>query len=610
LTADASEHQRHALVFGASGLIGRHVVLALHATGARVTTATRSAASAERLRRWLAEHGVSDRHHDVRVDFGAPDLLPDGLDGYGEITEIHNCAGSYRFGMTREEARLANVRSVEQIVDLAARLPRLRRLIHVSGYRVGRQDPASVPWSGERIRRTYRDLGPYEASKVEADAVAQTRAAAHGVPWTIVNPSTVIGSSRTGESDQHIGLAANLRDLWNGRLAALPGDASTFVPVVTADHLGAFMALLATDEDTAGASYTVLDQRTPPLPELLRLVATHYRVRVPRIRVPVPIIKRLPPSITRADPETLSFLSSDRYDTGPADAVARRHHLDLPDTTSSILAWADYLAAHRFGAAPGADRRYVELDGIRTFVLGDKHARQVILPGPPVNADTWGPVAELIPHTQVIDLPGLGLSSPHADRDWRGWLEALVSTSDAEHLIGHSIGAGVALEVAALAPDAAHRLTLVAPYFLQPRGNRAHRIPGLERAHLRRGRPEALARRLTGDERHAQALASSINDLGRPGATTRVARLLARATTVRRRHELCRMLADHPGHVHLVIGEHEPLTPEAHTLITTRPQTTLTVIPGAGHHPHLTHPAELARALQSEPADLGPVRAR
>lgn len=49
----ASDVSRHALVFGASGLVGRHLVLALARAGAEVTAAVRSAESAERVERWL-----------------------------------------------------------------------------------------------------------------------------------------------------------------------------------------------------------------------------------------------------------------------------------------------------------------------------------------------------------------------------------------------------------------------------------------------------------------------------------------------------------------------------------------------------------------------------
>ena len=45
---------RRALVFGATGLLGRHLVLALDQAGIRVTAATRSPDSFTRLSSWLA----------------------------------------------------------------------------------------------------------------------------------------------------------------------------------------------------------------------------------------------------------------------------------------------------------------------------------------------------------------------------------------------------------------------------------------------------------------------------------------------------------------------------------------------------------------------------
>ncbi|GAA3139931.1 hypothetical protein GCM10010486_02280 [Nonomuraea roseoviolacea subsp. carminata] len=341
--------ERRALVFGATGFIGRHLVLALGRAGVRVATATRSGESYRRLAAWLAGHGHHPAPADLRVDFGVPTLTRDDVTAWDDVTEVYNCAGAYRFGMTAEEARRANVDGVRAVVAFAARLPRLRRLVHVSGYRVGGQDPALVPWSDERRRSVYRALGAYEASKVEADAVLQAVADEAGVPWSVVNPSSVIGDSVTGESDQLLGLASSVEEIWRGAMPALPGGARTFVPVVTVDFLARFMTLLPVDESAERGSYWVLDDDTPALPDLLTLVARHYGVKVPWARVPVPLLRRLPRRITKTDPETLTFLSSDRYPTGPANALAARHGLAMPDVTTSLLRWADHLAAHHFG---------------------------------------------------------------------------------------------------------------------------------------------------------------------------------------------------------------------------------------------------------------------
>ncbi|WP_347040281.1 SDR family oxidoreductase [Glutamicibacter halophytocola] len=98
-----------------------------------------------------------------------------------------------------------------------SRLPELRRIVHISGYRVGGQDPSLAGWSQERRDQLYRTLGAYEASKVESDAVFQALGNERGIPWSIVNPASVIGHSITGETDQHIGLASTVEQLWEGK---------------------------------------------------------------------------------------------------------------------------------------------------------------------------------------------------------------------------------------------------------------------------------------------------------------------------------------------------------------------------------------------------------
>ncbi|MFF0478755.1 alpha/beta fold hydrolase [Streptomyces sp. NPDC004284] len=591
--------ERHALVLGASGFIGRHVVLALGRAGVRVSTASRSRESYQRLARWLAGRGHDRAPADLRVDFATASLV----DGEcGDVTEIYNCAGAFRFGMSVDEARHANVDSVRAVVEFAARLPNLRRLVQVSGYRVGGQDPA--PWSEEHRRATYRALGAYEASRVEADAVFQNLAARRGVAWSIVNPAGVIGDSATGESDQYLGLASTVKDLWRGALPALPGNGKTFVPVVAADHLARFMTLLPTDPATEHTAYWLLDDDTPALPDLLTLVAEHYGVRAPRARIPVPLLKRLPRRLTRADPETLTFLSADRYPTASAHDLAARHGLAAPDTLTTIRRWADHMAAHRFGDAPARDRRFTTIGGIRTFELGEAAAPTVVLPGLPVDADTWAPVVAAVENARAVDLPGLGMSTGCRD-DWASWSTALVTESGARHLVGHSLGAAAALEAAAAHPHAVERLTLVSPFFLQAPPPRTATWTPLTRRLLRRATPASLSERLTGTADHASALRPAVADLRRGTVAATTARLLAATAHSPWRADLRAALRQYPGRVHLVIGSDDPLTADGRSLLDALPHVTVTVIDGAGHHPQLTHPHDVAQAIGERAASPG-----
>lgn len=577
---------RNALVFGASGLVGRTLIRSLVAARADVTAAVRSVESGIRLVRWLQERGVTQSISVVLVDFETPELLPGGPAAFAHITEIHNCAGSFRFGMPAEEARRANVGIVEKVVDFAAELPRLQRLLHISGYRVGGQDPAAVPWSDEHRAAVYAELGGYEASKVESDAIFQARAAERGVPWTIINPATVIGDSVTGESDQHIGIASTIEQVWAGTATALPAGSSTFVPVLTVDYMTSFMAAAAIDPDAAGQAYWILDDRTPPLTELLVHAGRHLGAQVPKLRIPVGVIKRLPQWVTGADPETLGFLSSDRYPTGPAVALAARHGVTMPDVRTSLERWVDYMAAHRFGTAKGGDRRFIDAGGVRTFELGASDARRLILPGLPVNADTWADVAAGI-GARAVDLPGLGLSGGMGIRDWGRWLPGILDEQPLE-FVGHSIGAAAAVIAADRFPERVGALTLIAPFFLQPRAGAGTRLRPLVRGVLRRTSASALSRRLTGSEASADRLTSSAQDLRR-GRARAVAEHLAQAGSERWRAELREALGRYDGPVRIVTGSDDPLDPRLAAALAARPNVEIVTVPGAGHHPQLTH---------------------
>jgi nucleoside-diphosphate-sugar epimerase/pimeloyl-ACP methyl ester carboxylesterase len=580
------EGARHALVFGASGLVGRHLILTLAEAGVEVTAAVRTAESGARLERWLAAHRLSRSIRTAIVDFDAAEILAKGPSAFPFITEIHNCAGSYRFGMTAQEARAANVGIVEKVMDFAEHLPHLQRVVHVSGYRVGGQDPATVPWSDDKRAAVYKELGAYEASKVESDAIFQARALERDIPWTIVNPSSVIGDSATGESDQHIGLASTIEQIWDGTTAALPGDETTFLPVVTVDHLASFMAAAAVDPDAAGKAYWILDDATPPLADLLTHVGRHLGAKVPRVRMPVRVIQHLPQWITKADPETLTFMSADRYPTESAAELADRHGIRTPDVLVSLERWADYLAAHRFGAAMTGDRRFVDVGGLRTFELGASGSSRVILPGLPINADTWADVASGI-SARVVDLPGLGLTGGTGIQDWDRWLPALLSGEPLD-LFGHSIGAAAAVVAADRFPAQVASLTLITPFFLQPPAGGSARLRPLVRAYLRHTDPLHLSRRLTGSEASAAALESSVSDLRRRRATT-AAEYLAHAGSAQWRAELREALGRFSGPIRIITGSDDPLASDMIESFMSRPNIELVTVPDAGHHPQLTH---------------------
>nr|WP_212762103.1 alpha/beta hydrolase [Nocardia uniformis] len=122
--------------------------------------------------------------------------------------------------------------------------------------------------------------------------------------------------------------------------------------------------------------------------------------------------------------------------------------------------------------------------------------------------------------------------------DWSRWVDELLADSEVRRLIGHSIGSAVAVEAASRKPHRVDRLTLVAPFFLQPGPGVLARASLLTGFILRHAKAESLAARLTGDRTHAPTLTTSIADLRRPGTANRVGRLLSRSVDMRWRADL------------------------------------------------------------------------
>ncbi|MEU8139871.1 alpha/beta fold hydrolase [Streptodolium elevatio] len=563
------------IVFGATGFIGRSLVAELLGRGRRVAAAARGNGAG--LTAWLDDQQIDTGGLElVRADITVPGLgIPS--DALPRVRDVYNSAGRYAFGLSAADAKAANVTGARHVVDWAASRPDLRRLVHVSGYRVsGADSPAP----------DYRKLGAYEASKAEGDAAVRQRARELGVPLTIANPSSVLGPG------QYIGLAGMVADLWRGKLRALPGGSDVFVPVVTLDHFVGVLANLPEHADTAGQAYWILDDTTPDLPELIAEVAAHLGVLAPRCGIPVGLVRRLPRALTGADPETLSFLSADRYPTGPANAFAEATGVHVPPVADALRAWADHLVATRFGAGTPSRRPsgFHTVGGSRTWVAGERRRPDyVLLHGLPLDTDSWTDVADRLAGPVLgADLPGLGRSAP-GKVTTDAWLADLMEpVAIRPVLVAHSLAAGPALRYAANHPEHISGLVLLAPSFLLRPSSPTARSP-LAALALRRADAARLARVLAlppgpATDRATQAAAAHLK---RPGAAKRLVRALRAGHASRT--ELRRLLDEITVPVHLVIGAQDPLV--SPTDLPT------TVVDAAGHYPQLTAPETVAHIL-------------
>lgn len=564
--------QADSIVLGAAGFIGRHLVAELLEQGRGVAAGFRGPAS--RLTDWLDTRAV-DRTRLVTFscDITSQDL---GLPTRDMVTvrDVYNLAANMAFGLSETQARLDNLTGALNVTEWAATLPALRRLVHVSGYRVSAGNAPEVSYA----------MGAYEASKVEADGAVRRRAEELGIALSVASPSGVVGAG------QYFGLSDLVRDLWRGSLLAIPGRRDTFVPVVDVGYFAKFLASLPGYADTAGRSYTVLDSNTPDLPELVEFLAAHLGVTAPRRIIPAGVIRRLPRALTGADPESLEFISSDRYDTSAADEHAVVAGLTMPSTEQVLRHWADHLVAARFGATQPALSGGFH-DG--TWMAGDRtRPDYVLLHGLPVDSDSWFDViAGLDGSVLCADLPGLGRSAQSVGSldDWTTDLLRPIESKPV--LVAHSLACGPAIRYAWAHPDKIAALVLVSPAFLQAKAS-WHTRSSLATAVLRFAAPALLARQL--GVGNGPAIASAAANLRRPGAARRVVRALRKASAPSVRVALREMLEQLELPVRIIVGADDPLVGSTRHRVTT--------IQGTGHFPQLTHPIDIARTLATDRA--------
>lgn len=587
----------HAAVTGATGLLGRWLLLALTGRGIQVQAFLRGgAARADALTAWLTSRGGRPELVTFHpMELAAADL---GLDGAGqaalhEVQAVFHLAALFAFNLSREEAWQANVAATEALVERLAGSGRLLRLVHVSGYRT-EGGPARALDAGDpqALDRFYRAHGAYEASKMEAHQVVKRAAAAHGVPLTVVSPSSVIGDSRTGETTQRTGLAELVERLWRGQLPALAGTEDTWLPVVPVDTVAEILAAVPTDAPSLGANLVVVDERTSTLQAFLRQVALHLGVAPPKRMVPVAVLAALPRALTGVEPESLSFLSEDRYDAAPLSAFMRRNRITQPPLEVAVERWLDHLVDTDFLRGPPAGGRVFRAAGRRVFARGERAGAQVVLlHGLMLGAGSWAETAaQLALPTLVPELPGLGRSDPGGGGP-ADWMQGVLTEAEAPPvLVGHSLGSAFAVQYALRHPERTRGLVLVAPFFLQGRPGWSLRQAWLTRWVFRimsRGRLAAVL-----DQPPGEVLDEAAGLLTRPEVARHTARWLAWAARAGVRAELREALARVQVPVTVVYGARDPLRYPLPRRVEA------VVVEGTGHYPQLSHPAVVARVVR------------
>ncbi len=592
--------QSDTFVTGGTGLLGRWLVVSLTRRNRHVAAMVRGGAErGEALRSFVGAHGgVPERL--LIVD---GDVCEEGLGiapKLSEVRDVYHLAAAFAFGMAPERARAINVQGTLRVAEWARGRSKLRRLVHLGGYRATKMPAwlaqAELPLCDTQRKRLYRECGAYEASKLESHLEVRAFARVHKMPLTILNPSTVIGDSRTGETTQVSGLGETVRDLFAGKLPALAGNRRTNLPLVAVDHLAEMLATVPERKETIGQELCVLDPNTPRLPELVEQIGRHLGVPAPKRILSVGLLRALPKALTGIEPEALTFLTDDDYDTTTADAHAQAAGVAMPSFDTTLERWATYLVASRFGEVSDPEpARFVAASGSRTYVVGDPvHADNLFLHGLPWDGESWRPVSELVAGKSARpDLPGLGRSSACTGPSVQ-WLSALLEGRDKPlTIIGHSLGTALAIRYAHAFPEKVGALVLTSPFFFQGVPSWPLRTPVLSSRLFALGGADTLQRQLlggAGDDLHP-AVASAHAQLRRRGVAKRVATALAGASEATERAELLELYTELRLPILIIHGEDDPL-------LTPPPFGDIATIAAAGHNPHLQFPRETSEVIE------------
>ncbi len=112
-----------------------------------------------------------------------------------KVTEVINCAGITSFG-PHPEVWTTNVDGTVAFGHMVAKLPHLKRFIHVSTAMICGSRPPTVVKEDMYPRHKLRHFVPYTESKTEAEF--QLRDQLKDCPLVIIRPTIVVGHSKLG----------------------------------------------------------------------------------------------------------------------------------------------------------------------------------------------------------------------------------------------------------------------------------------------------------------------------------------------------------------------------------------------------------------------------
>lgn len=370
--AEVAPEAGRILLTGATGQIGRRLLLALAQRGRALTLVLRRPIAQEAdLRAWLRTKGVD--HADivsVAGDMSAPNWgwlhePAHRMAWTQHIESVVHMAALWGWKLDPDEAEQANVQAPLNLWQQAWTWPRMTQFVMPIGYMsqhaphmnalgldlVQRPPVAGVDWP-----RVTARTGVYEASKLKAYWLMREEALRTGRPVSFIHPATVLGDMASPEVPESSAVAQLLSQLAQGKSPLVPGGRHHRVPLVSAGYVSSYVAeLLSHPSIEPVTEHLLLDARTPDLLTTMRTLAQAQGVRSPYGRVPLPWVRCLAKvgPLARSmglEPESLAFIIEGAFDVKKEDAYATHWGIQHPDLTPLLRRTGEVWRAAQVGA--------------------------------------------------------------------------------------------------------------------------------------------------------------------------------------------------------------------------------------------------------------------
>jgi thioester reductase-like protein len=287
-------------ITGGSGLLGVNLVRELlHNTSARIIVLMRKVSIEKRtslFRDLLAFNG--DQPLDLfslqRIEFVEGDVtlqnlgmeLPMRERLMHEVDVIFHAAAVITLSGAERETQAVNVQGTRSVLDFAMACRErgcLSRVVHVS----------TVAVAGNRHGMIYEDElnkgqafnNPYEKSKFEAEKIA-AQYRERGLPITVVRPSMVIGSSRTGFTNNFNIFYFQLRLLSQGVLETIPHREDATYNLIPADLAARAICLIASSPEAENRTYHIINTHDLSVQHFFEKVSGYLGYKKPRFISP------------------------------------------------------------------------------------------------------------------------------------------------------------------------------------------------------------------------------------------------------------------------------------------------------------------------------------